>query len=104
MPKDDKIVITPNGQGGEVQDSSTNVRKLSRDINRISNNGLLVKGQVTDTDNDIWNKRQITNIIGVGCGINYDVINTQEGKTKYLYDVDTKWFSNRPDICFYFKK
>ena len=53
---------------------------------------------------NIWNKRQITNIIGVGRGINYDVINTQEGKTKYLYSVDTKWFSNRPDICFYFKK
>ena len=39
---------------------------------------------------DIWNKRQITDIIGVGRGINYDVINTQEGKTKYLYGVDTK--------------
>ena len=52
----------------------------------------------------VGGKRQITDIIGVGRGINYDVINTQEGKTKYLYGVDTKWFSNRPDICFYFKK
>lgn len=53
---------------------------------------------------NIWNKRQITNIIGVGRGINYDVINTQSGKIKYLYSIDTSWVFGRPYICFYFKK
>jgi hypothetical protein len=53
---------------------------------------------------NIWNKRQITNIIGVGCGINYDVVNTQGGKTKYLCSIDTSLVFGRPDICFYFKK
>lgn len=53
---------------------------------------------------NIWNKRQITNIIGVGRGINYDVVNTQGGKTKYLCSIDTSLVFGRPDICFYFKK
>lgn len=53
---------------------------------------------------NIWNKRQITNIIGVGHGINYDVVNTQGGKTKYLCSIDTSLVFGRPDICFYFKK
>ena len=51
-----------------------------------------------------WGKRQITNIIGVGRGINYDVVNTQGGKTKYLCSIDTSLVFGRPDICFYFKK
>ena len=45
-----------------------------------------------------------TNIIGVGHGINYDVVNTQGGKTKYLCSIDTSLVFGRPDICFYFKK
>ena len=53
---------------------------------------------------NIWNKRQITNIIGVGRGINYDVVNTQDGKTKYLCSIGTSLVFGRPDICFYFKK
>ncbi len=53
---------------------------------------------------NVWNKRQITDIIGVGRGINYDIINMQNGKTKYLCSVDTSLFYGKPDICFYFKK
>lgn len=53
---------------------------------------------------NIWNKRQITDILGVGRGINYDIINMQNGKTKYLYSIDTSLIYGRPDICFYFKK
>lgn len=94
MPKGDKIVITPNGQGGEVQDSSTNVRKLSRDINRISNNGLLVKGQVTDTDNDIWNKTNADQN-GTQAGVGFSMLGRYMGGVRYTApDYETQYKSN----------
>lgn len=94
MPKGDKIVITPNGQGGEVQDSSTNVRKLSRDINRISNNGLLVKGQVTDTDNDIWNKTNADQN-GSQAGVGFSMLGRYMGGVRYTApDYETQYKSN----------
>lgn len=46
---------------------------------------------------NIWNKYNRS-------GINYDVVNTQGGKTKYLCSIDTSLVFGRPDICFYFKK
>ena len=94
MPKGDKIVITPNGQGGEVQDSSTSVRKLSRDINRISNNGLLVKGQVTDTDNDIWNKTNADQN-GTQAGVGFSMLGRYMGGVRYTApDYETQYKSN----------
>ena len=93
MPKGDKIVITPNGQGGEVQDSSTSVRKLSRDINRISNNGLLVKGQVTDTDNDIWNKTNADQN-GSQAGVGFSMLGRYMGGVRYTApDYETQYKS-----------
>lgn len=94
MPKGDKIVITPNGQGGEVQDSSTGVRKLSRDINRISNNGLLVKGQVTDTDNDIWNATNADQN-GTQAGVGFSMLGRYMGGVRYTApDYETQYKSN----------
>lgn len=93
MPKGDKIVITPNGQGGEVQDSSTGVRKLSRDINRISNNGLLVKGQVTDTDNDIWNSTNADQN-GSQAGVGFSMLGRYMGGIRYTApDYETQYKS-----------
>lgn len=93
MPKGDKIVITPNGQGGEVQDSSTGVRQLSRDINRISNNGLLVKGQVTDTDNDIWNSTNADQN-GSQAGVGFSMLGRYMGGIRYTApDYETQYKS-----------
>lgn len=93
MPKGDKIVITPNGQGGEVQDSSTSVRKLSRDINRISNNGLLVKGEVTDTDNDIWNSTNADQN-GTQAGVGFSMLGRYMGGVRYTApDYETQYKS-----------
>ena len=93
MPKGDKIVITPNGQGGEVQDSSTGVRQLSRDINRISNNGLLVKGQVTDTDNDIWNSTNADQN-GTQAGVGFSMLGRYMGGIRYTApDYETQYKS-----------
>ena len=93
MPKGDKIVITPNGQGGEVQDSSTSVRQLSRDINRISNNGLLVKGQVTDTDNDIWNATNADQN-GTQAGVGFSMLGRYMGGIRYTApDYETQYKS-----------
>lgn len=93
MPKGDKIVITPNGQGGEVQDSSTSVRKLSRDINRISNNGLLVKGEVTDTDNDIWNSTNADQN-GSQAGVGFSMLGRYMGGVRYTApDYETQYKS-----------
>ena len=93
MPKGDKIVITPNGQGGEVQDSSTGVRQLSRDINRISNNGLLVKGQVTDTDNDIWNSTNADQN-GSQAGVGFSMLGRYIGGIRYTApDYETQYKS-----------
>lgn len=54
-------------------------------------------------DADKWKLRQITSIGGVGYGINYDVINFQTGKTKYLFEVSNNFFASKTDICFYYK-
>lgn len=54
-------------------------------------------------DADKWKLRQITSIEGVGYGINYDVINFQTGKTKYLFEVSNNFFASKTGICFYYK-
>jgi len=50
-----------------------------------------------------WKNRHITGIIGIGYGINYNVIDTQTGKTKYFYYVNDNWNNSESDICFYYK-
>lgn len=56
-----------------------------------------------DWRDQIDKTRVICSIPGIGYGINLNVINTQTGKTKFIYNIIDDWFqSSHPNIYFYY--